>query len=92
MENNTPQNNVSLWNKIKIAFGTLLVLFVLTLIICNWFDVPLNLVFKTIDVPFAVIVILSLFTGYIWGTIATHRRMSKSNTKKRSSGVDVGNE
>lgn len=75
MEN---KNKVSPWTKMKIVFATLLALFVLILIIQNWSAVEMSLVFKKYQVPLAIIIVISLFTGYIWGTISSYRSHRKS--------------
>lgn len=72
------QVKVSLWSKIKIVFATLLSLFILLIIIKNWYNVDLDLVFKTLSTPLTLIIIISLVTGYIWGTMISYRRYTKN--------------
>ncbi len=83
MENNQ-QEKISLWNKIKIGFATLLIFFIIVLIFQNWITVPLNLILKTFNTPLAVLIVISLVTGYFWGTISAYRKYSKTERKNRS--------
>lgn len=82
MENT--QEKVSFCTKIKIVLVTLLTLFIVLLIVQNWNDVPINLVFKTVSLPLPVIILISLLTGYIWGTIASYRSYKRKENKIRS--------
>lgn len=78
-----PQEKVSLWEKIKIVFATMLAIFILVLIILNWNEISIRLVFKTFSIPLPVIIVISLVTGYIWGTVSAYqknRRKKKNNT------------
>lgn len=94
MENTSDhQNNKSkipLWSKIKIIFATLLSLFILLIIIKNWYNVDLDLVFKSISTPLTVIILISVVTGYIWGTMISYRRYTKSKKTYKTDNDSIG--
>lgn len=85
MENpQQPQEGISFWQKAKIVFATILAIFIIILIVLNWNDISIRLVFKTIATPLPVIIVISLFTGYIWGTISAYRSQKRRENKNRS--------
>lgn len=94
MENTSDyQNNkakTSLWSKIKIVFATLLSLFILLVIIKNWYNVDLDLVFKSISTPLTVIILISIVTGYIWGTMISYRRYTRSKKSYKIDNDSIG--
>ena len=55
-----PQEKVSLWQKVKIVFATMLAIFILVLIVQNWNDITVSLIFKTVSTPLPVIIVISL--------------------------------
>ncbi len=79
-----PQDNVSLWKKIKIIFATLLALFILILIVQNWNDININLVFGAVFVPLPLIIVVSLITGYLWGTFSSYKKTRRKDSEIRS--------
>lgn len=74
-----PQERVSLWQKVKIVFATILAIFILILIVQNWNDITISLVFKTVSTPLPVIIVISLITGYIWGTVSAYQKNRRKN-------------
>ncbi len=72
-------SKVSTWQKIKIGFSAILGLFVIILIIQNWNSISLNLVFATYEVALPIVIVLSLVTGYLWGTFSSYRKAQKRN-------------
>lgn len=80
MENvQQPKDNISLWQKIKIVLGTALAIFIIVLIIQNWNTIALNLVFRTVETPLPIVIIICLITGYIWGSFSAYRKNRKKN-------------
>lgn len=85
MENTQqPQEKVSLWQKVKIVLATVLAIFILILIIQNWNDISISLVFKTVSTPLPVIIVISLITGYIWGTVSAYQKSRRKNRTNNS--------
>lgn len=74
-----PQEKVSLWQKVKIVFATMLAIFILVLIVQNWNDITVSLIFKTVSTPLPVIIVISLITGYIWGTVSAYQKNRRKN-------------
>lgn len=70
---------VSAWQKIKIGFSAVLGVFIIVLIFQNWNTISLNLVFATYDVALPIVIVLSLVTGYLWGTFSSYRKNQKRN-------------
>ena len=93
MENTSDnQNNkgTSLWSIIKIISATLLSLFILLVIIKNWYNVDLDLVFKSISTPLTAIILISVVTGYIWGTMISYRRYIKRKKVQKAEDDSIG--
>lgn len=84
MENTQQQEKVSTWKKIKIVFATLLAIFIIILIFQNWNAISISLVFKTINTPLPVIIVIALVTGYIWGTFSSYGKMRRREDEIRS--------
>ncbi|MCO5260967.1 MAG: hypothetical protein M9916_12560 [Crocinitomicaceae bacterium] len=70
-------HKISFWSKVKIVFATLLTVFIILIIIKNWYSVEVNLVFKAYSFPLTIIIALSIVTGYIWGNLAANRKNRK---------------
>lgn len=70
---------ITAWQKIKIGFSAILGLFVIVLIFQNWNTISLNLVFTTYDIALPIVIVLSLVTGYLWGTFTSYRKAQKRN-------------
>jgi uncharacterized integral membrane protein len=79
-----PQEGVSLWQKVKIVFATILAIFILILVVQNWNEVSISLVFKTVNTPMPVIIIISLVTGFIWGTVSAYQKNRRKNRHNTS--------
>lgn len=79
-----PQEGISLWKKIKIVAATLLGLFIIALIIQNWNDITINLVFGAVLIPLPLIIVISLLTGYLWGSFSSYKKMNKQDGEIRT--------
>ncbi len=75
---------VSIWKKLKYALGAILGIMVCVLIFQNWKDVPLNLLVKEYLIPFPLIIIFALLTGYLWGSFSGYQRMQRKNKDIRN--------
>lgn len=69
-----PQDRISLWEKLKIVLATILAILVLVLIVQNWNSIELSLVVRKVNTPLPVLIIISLVTGYIWGTVSAYQK------------------
>lgn len=84
MENHeNTQGKISIGQKLKIIIGTALAIFLIVLIVQNWVTISLSLVFRTFNVPLPLIIIITLVTGYVWGSISSQRK--KRNNERNSS-------
>lgn len=73
------ESQISVWQKVKIGFSAILGVFVIVLIFQNWNTISLNLVFATYDIALPIVIVLSLVTGYLWGTFSSYRKNKKRN-------------
>jgi len=83
-----PAPPVSFWQKTKIVITSFLTFVVLLLLLKNWHDLSIDLVFKTIVVPFPLLVVVVFFTGYFWGTIASRSRR-KTKLQQKNNGTPI---
>ena len=70
---------VTIWKKLKYALGAILAVLLIILIFQNWKDININLLVREINLPFPLIIVLVLITGYIWGTFSGYAKMRKKN-------------
>ncbi len=97
MENNTQNNTanyqqqqtiikeepISFWKKAKYAIGALLALLLIILVFQNWNDIEINLLIGQVIIPFPLIVLFVLLTGYLWGTFSGYSKIRKRNREIR---------
>jgi len=78
------RSSISFWEKSRIVIVSFLSFLVLLLLFINWHDIELDLVTRNISIPLPLMIIVSFFIGYLWGSIVKHRKQRK---KERSSKI-----
>lgn len=88
MENSeNTQGKISLGQRLKIIIGTALAIFLIVMIVQNWMTIPLSLVFRKFDVPLPLIVIITLVTGYVWGSFSASRKNKRNESNSNNNSI-----
>ena len=75
---------VSIWKKLKYALGAVLAILLIILVFQNWKEININLLIRDIIVPFPLVILAVLLTGYIWGNITGLAKVRKKNKDIRN--------
>lgn len=70
---------VSIWKKLKYALGAILAVLLIVLILQNWKEININLLVRDIFVPFPLVILFVLITGYIWGSFSGYAKTQRKN-------------
>jgi|GEM_PF-4341939 len=88
MENSeNTQGKISMGQRLKIIIGTALAIFLIVMIVQNWMTIPLSLVFRKFDVPLPLIVIITLVTGYVWGSFSASRKNKRNESNSNNNSI-----